>query len=152
MRLEGAAAVPAQRKRRPKDIGTEAETAVVRVMNGAGWPHAERRALRGNLDCGDITGCPGLVIEVKGGKAAKTASDGQVTAWLDETETERVNARADIGVLVMARAGIGPANAHMWWAIVHSKHFNAFAVDCPVRLHLGDALAYLRELGYGGVR
>ena len=59
---------------RPKDIGTAAETAVVRFLRDNGFPLAERRALHGSTDRGDITGTPGLVWEVKGGDAAKTAS------------------------------------------------------------------------------
>lgn len=102
---------------KPKAIGTAAETAAVRALRQHGFPNAERRALAGTYDLGDIVGTPGIVWEVKGGAAAKTASDGQVEAWLDETETERVNARAAVGVLVMQRSGIGPANACRWWAV-----------------------------------
>lgn len=149
---------------RPKDIGTAAETAVVRYLQGNGFPHAERRALRGTYDCGDVTGIPGVVIEVKGGKAAKCASDGQVAAWLAETETERLNARADVGVLVMARAGIGPANAGRWWAVVpswfvlaagtegvppHQLLRNQRVAFLTTRLHLADVVTLLRHAGTG---
>jgi hypothetical protein len=143
---------------RPKDIGTAAETAVARYLAANGFPHAERRALRGNLDCGDITGTPGICWEIKGGKAAATASDGQVAAWLDETEAERINARADVGILVMRRAGIGPANAGRWWAVMPFGTLMFLApigtrrvvgVGHPVRLHLADACIRLRDAGYG---
>lgn len=141
---------------RPKDIGTAAETAVVRHLRKSGFPNAERRALTGAHDQGDVTGTAGICWEVKGGKAAKTASDGQVAAWLAETDTERVNARADIGVLVMARAGIGPDNAGRWWAILHFANVNAGVglasqqlFTAPVRMHLADAVLLLRAFGYG---
>jgi hypothetical protein len=144
---------------RPKDIGTAAETAVVRYLRAHGFPHAERRALTGAYDQGDVTGIPGVVIEVKGGKAAKTASDGQVAAWLAETETERVNARADVGVLVMARAGIGPANAGRWWAVLDNHALTLLthpsvsaypdAPVGPVRMHLADVALLLRWADYG---
>lgn len=143
---------------RPKDIGTAAESAVVRFLRANGFPNAERRALRGTYDCGDVTGIPGVVIEVKGGKAAKTASDGLVAEWLAETEVERVNARADIGILVIARAGIGPANAGRWWAVLQADNFTELVVGIgvdspvhshPVRMHLSDAAAMLRCDGYG---
>ncbi len=136
---------------RPKDIGTRAETAVVRVLASSGFPHAERRALAGAYDLGDITGTPGIAWEVKGGKAAKTASDGQVDAWLRETETERVNARADVGILVMQRAGYGPERAGRWWAIIWLHQINAHAPDMAVRVHLDDAIRFLRANGYGDV-
>lgn len=50
---------------RPKDKGTWAETRVTEFLRDNGWPYAERRALAGVTDKGDITGCPGLVFEVK---------------------------------------------------------------------------------------
>jgi hypothetical protein len=146
------AEVGPRRGRRPRDIGTIAESATVRYLQANGFPHAERRALRGAYDCGDVTGCPGLVFEVKGGQAARTASDGQVSLWLEETETERVNARADIGILVLQRGGIGPANAGRWWAVAPypSFFYNALGHgDIAIRLHLADAVRLLRANGYG---
>jgi hypothetical protein len=139
---------------RPKAIGTAAETAVVRALRGLGFPHAERRALTGALDQGDITGCPGVCWEVKGGEAAKTASDADIDAWLIETENERHNADASIGVLVVQRRGVGPANASRWWAVLrakksmHAAHHPAVP-DFPVRLLLRDAVHLLRAAGYG---
>jgi len=140
--------------RRPRDIGTDAERAVVRVLRASGWPHAERRALRGGADAGDITGTPGIVWEVKGGNAARRAGDGQVYAWMLETDRERRNAGADIGVLVVQRAGVGPANAHRWWAVMSMAdlgrlHGCGLSSLTPVRLLLCDAIRLLRESGYG---
>lgn len=146
---------------KPKAIGTKAETAVARFLAANGFPHAERRALRGTQDAGDITGIPGLCIEVKGGDAAKDASDTLVADWLTETETERVNASADIGLLVLQRRGVGPANAGRWWAVLRldnvlsgedsvcrSVDFGAIQ-SAPVRLLLADAVRLLRTAGYG---
>jgi hypothetical protein len=135
-------------------IGTATETAVVKVLLPH-WPYAERRRLRGAEDWGDITGTPGIVWEVKGGTAAKTASDAQIEAWLDETETERLNAGADIGVLVIPRKGIGPANAFRWWAIFRGLEIcdpNHPGVtgspEWPVRMFLSDACRLLKDWGY----
>lgn len=140
-----------------KAKGTAAETAVVRAIQKRGFPSAERRSLKGTHDQGDITGCPGICWEVKGGQAAWDASDGQILAWLAETEKERINAGADIGVLVVQRKGIGPKNAHRWWAILPADrvvrhHFldrMMPPLDFPVRLHLGDVCRLLRADGYG---
>ena len=141
---------------RPRAIGTAAETAVCRYLAAHGFPHAERRSLKGSLDQGDITGTPGVVWEVKGGQAAKTASDGLVAEWLAETDTERVNAGCNVGVLVLQRAGIGPANAGRWWAVLHLcdvaprealAHRDLYVA--PVRMHLSDAVLLLRARGYG---
>lgn len=143
---------------RPKDIGTAAETAVARAFQRSGFPHCERRALRGHYDCGDLTGIPGVVVEIKGGKAAKQASDQLIESWLDETEIERVNANADLGLLVVQRAGVGAPNAHRWWAytrtgwgLIDTTGYQRapYIVGITVRLYLGDALRILRDLGYG---
>lgn len=137
---------------RPKDIGTAAETAVVRALRQLGFPHAERRALAGAFDLGDIVGTPGIVWEVKGGNAAKTASDGQVFQWVEETERERRNAGADIGILVMQRSGIGAGNAHRWLAVTRLHHLvprGTRVVQIPVRTTLDQICLQLRYLGYG---
>ena len=41
--------------------GTAWESALVDYLIGKGWPHAERRALNGCNDKGDIAGLPGVV-------------------------------------------------------------------------------------------
>lgn len=135
--------------RRPKDIGTATETAVVRYLAATGWPNAERRALHGSTDLGDITGTPGLVWEVKGGEAAKTASDGQIAAWLAETEAERSNANAVYGFLIVARAR---KNVRDWWAVLpadalaHLLTSTTASPDLgvPARLTLSDLVWLLR--------
>lgn len=135
---------------KPKNLGTAAESAVVKVLQEF-WPYAERRALRGAADEGDITGTPGIVWEVKGGAAAKTASDGQIEAWLDETEQERENADADIGVLVVQRKGIGYPNAGQWWAVMGIEPANptfGASTNVVVRMHLIDACRLLEVWGY----
>lgn len=101
---------------KPKNIGTATETAVVRYLRENGFPNAERRALAGAVDLGDIVGTPGIVWEVKGGKAAETASDAQIEAWLAETETERRNADEGLGVLVTKRKAVGSTRVGDWWA------------------------------------
>lgn len=130
---------------KPRNIGTAAETAVVRYLVANGFPHAERRSLKGNLDQGDITGTPGICWEVKGGAAAKNASDGQVQAWLEETERERVNAGATIGILVLQRKGIGAINAGRWWAIERC----GFRSGCSTWSYLSHITHELRGFGYG---
>lgn len=147
---------------RPKNIGTAAESAVVKAARRLGFPHAERVVLHGRDDEGDVRLTPGLtagvVIEVKGGNAARDASDAQVWAWLLDTERERVNARADYALLVTQRRGVGAANAERWWA--HARvgdlarlrgYPTSFelADDAPVRMTLASALAQLRAAGYG---
>ncbi len=126
--------------RRPKDIGTAGETAVVKYLQSSGFPHAERRALHGNTDMGDITGTPGLVWEVKAGEAAMTASDNQVCAWLRETATECDNAGAEMGTLVVQRRRKNPRD---WWAVTADTNGH------PIWQRLSDHVLYLRAIGYG---
>lgn len=96
-----------------KAKGTAAEAAVANYLKFRGWPYAERRALFGSVDRGDITGTPGLVWEVKAGATLC------IPAWLRETEQERVNAKADYGVLVVKPKGVGAGNVDRWWAVMH---------------------------------
>lgn len=134
-------------------LGTEAEVAVVKVFKDAGF-RAKRLTLHGSKDVGDIDiGLDTVCVEVKGGKAAESASDGQIEKWLEETDTERVNAGATIGVLVVKRKGIGPANAGKWWAILFLDDLQWLLVNdgsqapvVPVRLLLEDTLPLLRRL------
>jgi hypothetical protein len=144
--------------RRPKDKGTDAERAVVRYLQAYGWPNAERRALRGTQDAGDITGTPGICWEVKSRK--RPVSDLDVTTWLVETETETAAAGAEIGVLVVRRHGVGEGHAGRWWAymrlgtaaILHVTLVNPTPETWngpPVRMLLGDAVELLRAAGYG---
>lgn len=78
--------------------GTAWESALVTYLL-PWWPHAERRALNGNQDRGDIAGLAGCVIEAKN---CKTVSLG---AWVDEAEVEKANDRADIAAVWHKRRG-----------------------------------------------
>lgn len=68
-----------------RDKGTKAESAVVAFLRQAGFPHAERRTMRGSRDTGDIAGLPGIVIEVKD-HAKMTLAE-----WVDEAHQEGLN-------------------------------------------------------------
>lgn len=94
----------------PKRRGTAAETAVVRYLQAHGYPYAERRALRGNADCGDVAGVPGVALEVK--DEARVDLPG----WLDEATREAVNARAGLGVVIRRRRG--RPDVGEWFAVL----------------------------------
>lgn len=88
---------------RPKQKGTRAESAVVTYCREHGV-EAERRALEGSQDKGDLRmpdGFPIQVIEVKDQKAQTLA------AWIDEMLAECENAGEDIGVVWFHRKGKG---------------------------------------------
>lgn len=88
---------------RNKSKGTSFETLVVRFLADHGFPYAERRALAGINDLGDITGTPGIVWECKNHKTLAFSE------WLIEAEVERANAAADYGIVVAKRRGRGDA-------------------------------------------
>lgn len=107
--------------------GTAAESAVVRFLQTVGWPYAERRALSGSKDRGDVAGMPGVCVEVK------SAVRLDIPAWLRETEAERINAGADYGVLVVKPKSIGETRVGQWAAV----------------MPLGDLTRLLAAAGYG---
>lgn len=88
---------------RSKEKGTAWESTIVDFLRGAGWPYAERRATNGVNDRGDIAGLPGVVIE------AKNEARMDLSGWLREAETERVNDGADVGVVWAKRKGVAGA-------------------------------------------
>lgn len=119
---------------KPKNIGTWTETHTARAFQRCGLDHAGRIPLKGNKDEGDVTlgdEYAWVAVEVKGGHAAETASDAQVAAWLLETEVERVNRGAEIGLLVLKRKGKGAANATDWWVHLPGWAFVKLAQTFP---------------------
>jgi hypothetical protein len=111
-----------------KQKGTSAESAFVKseVVLEA-FPHVERRALAGVNDMGDISGMVGLAVEIKNHKTYKFPE------WIKETEVERINAKADYGILVVKPNGVGLGSVENWWAVM------------PV----GAMISLLRDAGYG---
>lgn len=83
-----------------KRKGTAAESAVVTYLS-QWWPHVERRALSGSNDKGDIAGIAGAVVEVK----AHKVSSQSFPAYVDEANTERDNAGAELGLAWVKRRG-----------------------------------------------
>lgn len=105
---------------RSKDKGTLAESAVVTYLQENGWPYAERRALAGAADKGDVSGTPGLVWEVKyAGVGLRMAE------WIQETVTERDNAQAAHGILVIKPFGFGTRRTGDWFAAMVGADYDA---------------------------
>lgn len=104
--------------------GTTWESAIVAALVEQGYVHAERRALQGAADKGDIAGIPGVVIE------AKNVATITVGAFLKEAETEKANAKADIGVA---------------WVKLRGK---AGALDGAILMTPAQFLDILARLGY----
>ena len=83
---------------RARAKGTAWESAIVAYLRGSGFPLAERRALAGVADKGDVSGVP-AVIE------AKNCRRDELAAWVDEATSEAVNAGVDVGVVWHHRRG-----------------------------------------------
>ena len=90
--------------------GTAAETAVVRYLQTHGFPHAERRALHGTADKGDITGCGPIVFEVKNHKTMDLAG------WQKELLTEMAHAGVHVGSVIAKKRGT--TDVGDWYAIM----------------------------------
>jgi hypothetical protein len=140
-----------------KQLGTAGETGVVRYLRTDGFPHAERRALAGSYDLGDITGTPGVCWEVKSGKAAEACTPSDLAEWVRQTVEEKANSRSDVAVLVTKRKACSPASAGLWWAWMPVSQCATLAgcakrwraPDPWVRMTLTEAVALLRHGGYG---
>ena len=102
---------------KPKQKGTAAESAVVSFLREHGFPHAERLALQGSADRGDITGIPGIVVEVK------ACQEYLFSAWLGEAEAERENAKADFGFVAAKPRMVGTTRTGQWYALMRHGAF-----------------------------
>ncbi len=98
---------------KPKAIGTAAETAVVKYLQGRGIA-CQRLALHGNKDIGDLRLGNGhtAFAEVK---AHKVVTDGLLADWQKQTDTEQANGHWSIGLLIVKRPGKGFPGAWMCW-------------------------------------
>jgi len=106
---------------RSRAKGTAAESQVVAYLQSVGFIHAERRALGGAKDRGDVAGIPGTVIEVKNTVKAELAE------WLKEARSERDNDNA------------------MWGVVWHKKRGAAFPGSWYVTTSGEDFVALLRS-------
>lgn len=123
-----------------KAKGTTAERDVVRYLN-RWWPAAERRALSGNKDKGDVAGIPGVVVEVK------AAQRQMLAAWRRETEVERLNAGAESCLLVVKRPYKLVSQWDAWMPMSQVTTLLDYEGDEPwLRMDLSLAVAILRGL------
>lgn len=86
-----------------KAKGTRAETRVVRYLAALGIK-AERRALSGSADNGDIKvtiGDKEYTLEVKAGKQTENPSRSQFQEWMTQTRIEATNARCSAALVIV---------------------------------------------------
>lgn len=105
-----------------KRRGADTQRTVAEAMRGDGWPYAE--AVGAGAQGRDITGTPGLAIEVK----ARTAFEPMAAL-----RQARANAGGDLPIVVIRCNGQGPATVDEW----------------PAFMPFGELRALLRLAGYG---
>ncbi len=88
-----------------KQKGTRFESAVVGYLNANGI-RAERVALHGKADCGDVRFSVGALDAVA---ECKDRKRNDFPRYVDEAELEALNARASFGVAIAHREGCGAA-------------------------------------------
>lgn len=96
-----------------KAKGTRAESAVVRYLESRGI-HAERRALHGAKDPGDILVEGHIVLEVKAGKQTVGYGRTLKEQWLNQTRVETANASLNSGYLIIVRYHYPIKDAEVW--------------------------------------
>jgi len=82
---------------RSKQKGTAFESEVVTYLQEHGHPTAERRALTGSQDRGDISGVPNWTLECKNRKALDFAGA------VDEAAIEAINAKTPFFAAIVKR-------------------------------------------------
>lgn len=119
---------------------------VVGYLNDHGYPNAERRRLKGAKDEGDITGIPGVVIEVKGDRSNRIAE------WRGETTDDMVNAKVGFGFLVVRveRKPVERWDVHVPASLLVDPDLLAWSLRESVwlRMDLKDAVMWMQENGF----
>lgn len=134
---------------RSKDIGTRAESALVKYLRSEGFPLADRIPLKGDGDCGDVSdGTGALIFQSKAGHAAENAGDAQIARWIEEVHVQQANARADLGILVVKRKSYGLNRMGKWHAFIRGP-LTLGGPWLTQRFLLEELVLHLRDQGYG---
>lgn len=134
-----------------KDKGTRAETAVVRLAQEMGWPYAERRALQGGKDRGDVAGLLGVTLQVK------DVERKSIGKWQQDTLEQSFNDNTNTCMLVVKTKY---KNVKQWDAYIPlyqllyespgmAREFLKEWSELPwVRMDLEVAFQFLKKAGY----
>jgi hypothetical protein len=95
-----------------KAKGSGAERAVVTWLK-QWYPYADRRLAGATLDKGDVSGIPGVTIEIKNQATMK------LSEWLKELDVEMKNDGAWTGVVIHKKKGTTDVNE--WYATMPAK-------------------------------
>jgi hypothetical protein len=108
---------------------------------------------RSVADAGDLTGWPGVCVQVKSLRPAN-AAERETRRWLAETEAQRRQSGASVGLLVVRRWGT--TDVGEWWCFLMARDLLHAAeggpilhtTTAPVRLELEDAVDLLQTWGW----
>jgi len=142
-----------------KKIGTAAESAFVKYCKQRGYQDAERIALAGFNDRGDVRINKRVMAEIKSGDRAEAASHKQIEIWLLDTIKEQLAGGWAYSVLITKRHGAGLSNVGEWWAWLNlNKVFTLFHETYPhdnagpvVRLRVSDYFDLLDKSHFNDV-
>lgn len=104
-----------------KRVGAAAEQKVCDWLAENGWPHAERRRLRGSSDCGDVAGVIGCTIEIKAEKRI------DLSGYMTELAVEMANNGDHHGVAIVKRRGT--TDVGRWYAVMPVALWAALAKE-----------------------
>ena len=142
-------------------VGKETERLVAAYLRSRGLDGVERSvrtgfatAQRSVADAGDLTGWPGVCVQVKSLRPAN-AAERQTRQWLAETEQQRQQSGAGVGLLVVRRWGT--LNVGEWWCFLLARDLFGMADGhsatalrqlAPVRLELSDVVSMMQTWGW----
>lgn len=143
----------------PKQKGTWGETHAAKWFRVNGFPGADRKALKGNGDQGDLDLCPGVIAEIKNVKLTTgVPAKAQLTKWMAEAEAERANAGASLCPLIVKRPGT--QDVGQWFAYLPMEEFvhlqarqgewgTPWSDYGPAMVDVATLALILRNAGYG---
>lgn len=90
---------------RMKQIGTQHETDIKSWLNANGWPYADRRALSGAADKGDLRLSERIPFVIEAKSAKSTTDRASLGTFVSELEAEVENAQAESGAVIFKKRG-----------------------------------------------
>ncbi len=146
--------------KRSLTVGKQTEQMVARYLRSRGLAGVERAVRTGFstgersvADAGDLTGWPGVCVQVKSLRPAN-AAERQTRTWLAETEQQRAASGASVGLLVVRRWGT--TDVGEWWSFLQLRDLLALSDGTstlhtttePVRLELAGLVDLMQTWGW----
>ena len=152
------------------NVGKETEQLVARYLRSRGLAGVERavrtgfRTAQGRsvADSGDLTGWPGVCVQVKSLREKRAGRDPNgpmelaVPTWLAELEQQRAASGSSVGLLVVRRWG--GTNVGRWWCFLTAWELfglmdgqngtPAVLQAAAVRLELSDVVTMMQTWGW----